>query len=116
VTSLNLPKPRGVVHRIIAAAAEQLAKHPSIPPENREAFRLTAISVFEQQVSAIIGCDTVQLTGWAIVPSERQARRERILDALRRGDVPSHIASRELVSVRWVEKLRRGDPVRTATP
>lgn len=113
---MNAPKPRGLLNRIIAAAAEQLAKHPSIPPESREAFRINAISVFEQQVSAIIGYDTVKLTGWVILPSERQARRERILEALQRGDLPSHIASRELVSVRWVEMLRRNKFARTSAP
>jgi hypothetical protein len=116
MAAMTTTKQRGVVHRIIAAAAEQLAQHPSIPAENRDAFRLTAISVFEQQISDIIGCDTIQLTGWTIAPSERQARRDRIVAALRSGDQPAHIASRELVSVRWVEKLRRIESERTVTP
>jgi hypothetical protein len=98
-------KPRGVVHRIIAAAADKLAQHPSIPPETREAFRATVISVMEHQITAVLGCDSVPLAGWALVPSERLARRERIVEALRQGESPRAIASRELVTVRTVQRL-----------
>ena len=111
----ELNKPKGVVHRILAAAAETLAQHPSIPVENREAFKAQVISVMEHQITAVLGCDSIPLAGWAIVPSERQARRDRIVEALRRGDASPHIASRELVSVRWVNKLR-GTLAGTDTP
>jgi DNA-binding NarL/FixJ family response regulator len=98
-------EPRGLVRRIIAAAADQLAQHPAIPAEAREAFRATAISVIEHQITAMLGCDSVPLAGWTIVPSERQARRERIVEALQRGESPRAIASRELVTVRTVQRL-----------
>ena len=100
-------KPKGIMHRIIAAVADKLAQHPSIPPENREAFRATVISVFEAQVCAFIGYDTVRITGWVIAPSERRARHDRIVAALHDGQTSAQIASRELVSVQWVNKLRR---------
>jgi len=106
VSNFPAPKPRGLVHAIIAAAADKLSQHASIPPENREAFRATAVSVIEQQICSVIGYDTVQLTGWIIPPSQRLAQRERIVAAIHQGERPRVIASRELVSIRTVERLR----------
>ena len=53
-----------------------------------------------------IGTGTVPLAGWVIAPSARQDRRERIVDALRRGDSLDAIASRELVSARTVRRVK----------
>lgn len=99
-------QPRGLLQIIIHAAAERLAANPCIPPENREAFRATAVYIFEQQVSAVIGGDTLRVTGWAVPPSARRDRRERIEQALLAGESPKLIAGRELVSERYVRKLR----------
>lgn len=113
----TLKGPRGLLHVIIAGAAERLAAHPSIPAANREAFRATAVSIIEQQISAVIGGDTLRITGWVMPPSARQDRRDRIEAALQAGESPKVIAGRELVSRRWVEKVAAEMPrQRTPTP
>lgn len=98
--------PKGLLQIIIHAAAERLAADPAVPASHKEAFRLTAISIFEQQVSAVIGSDTLRISGWIIPPSARQDRRDRILQALASNEPPKRIAGRELVSERYVRKLR----------
>lgn len=101
-----MTQPRGLLQTIIHAAAERLAADSRIPPESRAAFRATAITIFEQQVSAVVGADTLRITGWAMPPSVRQDRRDRIEQALLAGEAPKAIAGRELVSERYVRKLR----------
>jgi hypothetical protein len=98
--------PRGLLQIIIRAAAERLAQDACIPAANREAFRASAVAIFEQQVSAIIGSDTLRISGWAMPPSARHDRRERILASLAAGEPARQIAARELVSERWVRRLR----------
>lgn len=98
-------KPQGIVRRIISSAAERLAQDPRIPADAREAFRATAVSVFEQQVRDLIGCDSVLLTGWRVTPSDRQARRQRIEMAIRSGEPAAAIAARERVTAAWVRML-----------
>jgi hypothetical protein len=98
--------PKGLLQTIIHAAAERLAADPAVPDTHRAAFRLRAISIFEQQVSAVIGADTLRISGWIIPPSARQDRRDRILQALAGDEPPKRIAGRELVSERYVRKLR----------
>jgi hypothetical protein len=98
--------PKGLLQVIIHAAAERLAADPAVPASHKEAFRKTAISIFEQQVKAVLGCDTLRVSGWEIEPSARQDRRERILSALAKGETPRRIAGRELVSERHVRRLR----------
>lgn len=109
-------KDRPLVHLLVDAIARRLVDHPSVPPENRAAFHGVAPRLVEEAIRAVLGCDSVQLTGWVIAPTERLARRERILAALSEGEDPNRIANRELVSVRWVRKLRRDATVGTATP
>lgn len=89
----------------IAAAAERLSMHPCIPPENREAFRASVVSVLEQLVVGMFGGITVRMTGWVVAPSLRQDRRDRIESALLAGESVRAIAGRELVSERYVRKL-----------
>lgn len=101
------PKPRGVIHCILAKGADLLVKFDRVPAENVEAFRAQFIRVMEQAINDSIGTDTVPLSGWAITPSARQERRERIIEALRRGEAIAAIASSELVSVSMVYKLRQ---------
>ena len=101
------PKPRGVIHAILAKGADLLVAFDRVPAENAAAFRAQFIRVMEQAINDSIGTDTVPLSGWAITPSARQERRERIIEALQVGDSAATIASRELVSVQWVNKLRR---------
>lgn len=99
-------RPQGVLQRIIHGAAARLAAHADVPEAHREALRTTAVSIFEHEVCRVIGCDTVQISGWSIAPSERANRRERILAAIAAGDAARVIAARELVSERYVRKLR----------
>lgn len=103
----ELSKPKGVIHCILGKAADMLARFDQIPAENADAFRAQFIRVMEQAITDSIGTDTVPLSGWVIAPSARQERRERIIEALQRGDESACIASRELVSVQWVNRLRR---------
>lgn len=103
---MNRNNHKPLVHELLEAIARRLTASPAIPPENREAFAAVAPRLIEETIRSVLGCDTVQLTGWVIAPSERQARRERILAAIVAGEAAGVIASRELVSVRWVEKLR----------
>jgi hypothetical protein len=105
--ALKGPRQVSLMGRIIAGGAEHLAKRWDVPAENREAFIAAAVSIFEQQVCDILGSDSVRLNGWIMLPSQRLARRDRILSALHDGDDPQAIASRELVSVQWVRKIRR---------
>lgn len=99
------PRPRGILQRIIHAAADKLAADPTIAPDARDAYRAAIVHVFEATICDLIGCDTVQISGWSIAPSARANRRERILQALEAGEPVRTIAARELVSERWVRKL-----------
>lgn len=101
---------RGILGRIIDSAAERLSRHPDVPAANRDAFRATAVSVLEHEVCSILGYDEVRLRGWVFIPSERRARRERIIASLKAGESPSTIAARERVSLRWVQRLRTSPP------
>jgi hypothetical protein len=103
VGQVSKPLAQVLVDAIVRAVAE----HPSVPPENRAEFARVGPRLVQEAIQRVLGCDSVQLTGWVIVPSERLARRERIVRALEAGELPARIASRELVSVRWVQKLRR---------
>lgn len=102
----DLNKPRSLLHTIIAGAAERIAMQPWVSPENREAMRATAVHIFEQQISAVIGADTLMISGWVMPPSQRLQRRERIEAALLAGESVRSIAQRELVSQRWVFRLQ----------
>ena len=93
-----LNKPRGLLQTIIASAAERISMHPSIPEENRAVLRDAALRVIEQQISAVIGFDSIKISGWAIPPSQRMDRRERILAALHAGESVKAIAGRDAVS------------------
>lgn len=108
--------PKGLLQTIIHAAAERLADHPAVPAPHKAGFRLAAISIFEQQVSAVIGADTLRISGWIIPPSARHDRRERIMQALASDEPPKRIAGRELVSERYVRKLRAELARGTVTP
>lgn len=103
---VDLNKPRSLLQTIIASAAERLSMHPSIPVENREAFRYTAVHIIEQQISAVIGSDSLMISGWVMPPSQRLQRRERIASSLLAGESVRAIAQRELVSQRWVFRLQ----------
>lgn len=100
---------------LVEAIVDAVGDHPSVPAENRSAWRAVGPRLVQEAIRSVLGCDSVQLTGWVIVPTERLARRERILRALEAGEPPARIASRELVSVRWVRKLRQ-DTGGTAAP
>lgn len=114
MTDLN--KPRSLLRNIIAGAAERLSMHPDIPPENRAAFRANAVHVFEQQISAVIGFDSIVISGWVMPPSQRLERRGRIEAALAAGESVRDIAQRELVSQRWVRRLREEMDLAEQTP
>jgi len=100
----DLNKPRNPLLDVIDSIAERMSLDPSIPDERRAAFRLNAVHVGQQMVAAIIGGDLVY--GWVMPPGQRLERRERVEAALVRGESVKVIAGRELVSRRWVEKVR----------
>jgi Trp operon repressor len=102
---VNKPKP--LAHVLLEAMADGIAKVEGIPADKADAYRTNMVSVLQQICRDVLGCDSVQITGWVITPSEREARRYRILQALHAGEMPARIASRELVSVKHVERLRR---------
>ena len=102
----TLNRPRSPLRTIIDAAAESIAAQSWVLPENREAMRAAVVSIFEQKVSAVIGYDSVVISGWVMPPSARQARRDRIEEALAAGESPKAIAGRELVSPRWVLRIQ----------
>ena len=110
----ELSRPKGVIHCILGKAADMLARFDQIPAENVDAFRAQFIRVMEQAITDSIGTDTVPLSGWVIAPSARQDRRDRINEALRRGDCMHAIASRELVTLRTVQLARNA--LRKTTP
>ena len=94
-----------LAHEVLDAIARLLTA--SLPPENRAVFAAAAPRLIDEAIRGVLGCDSVRLTGWVIAPAERQARRERIIAALRRGEAIPDIASSELVSVSLVYKLRQ---------
>lgn len=94
-------------HVMVDAIVRAVAEHNSVPPENRDVFYAVGPRLVQEAIRSVLGCDSVKLTGWSVVPTERLARRERILQALEAGEEPARIASRELVSARWVRKLRQ---------
>ncbi len=98
---------RSLAQTVIDGIVEYVATSALLPPENRAAWYAQGPRLVEEAIRSRLGCDSVQLTGGVIVPSERLARRDRILRALEAGEAPVRIASRELVSVRWVRKLRQ---------
>lgn len=101
-----LNKPRSLLQCIIDGAAERIATQFCILPENHEAMRDAAVHIIEQQISAVLGADSIVISGWLMPPSQRLARRERIVAALRAGERAQAIADRELVSARWVWRLQ----------
>lgn len=102
----ELNKPTSMIRRILLRGADLMIKLDGVPPENVAAYRAQFVRVMEQAINDSIGTDILPLSGWSIVPSERQARRERIIAALRNGEKPQAIASRELVTVRTVQLVR----------
>lgn len=103
-------------HVLIDAILRSVVEHPSVPAETRATLYAVGPRLVQEAIRSELGCDSFELTGWSIVPAERVARRERIVLALQAGETTRRIASRELVSVRWVEKLRRKELERTPTP
>jgi hypothetical protein len=100
-------RPQGVLKQFIDRGAAKWAAHVDVPDENREALRATAVRVLESLACEMFGPARVYIRGWVTEPSTRADRLQRILDAIAEGEPPKAIAARELVSVRWVEKLRR---------
>lgn len=92
--------------KIIGAIAERLAADPSIPVENREAFRRTIISVFECEMADLFGGEHIKIYIPKIGGQRRQDRNERIAAAIEAGEPPEIIAKREDISPRWVRKIR----------
>ena len=103
-------KPKAIMRRIIEATADRLASDVAIPEANREAYRAQIIHVMEHAVSSILGSDRARVYGWVTPPSERESRRARIDAAIAAGESPAAIASRELVSDRWVRMLAKARP------
>jgi Mor family transcriptional regulator len=94
-----------ILTRLIRAAAERLAHDACIPDANREAFRQTCASLLHAQFSLHFGGERIYApreSSWL-----RMERRQRIEQALQRGDTPPQVARREGVSLRWVQRVRK---------
>ncbi len=102
-----MTRPPSILSRVITATAERLAQHPSILPENRGAFVQQASSVMHHQWSAMFGGENVWVRVYAPRNNtqEREARRDRILAALKAGEAAVAIAKRERVTADWVRKV-----------
>lgn len=103
-----------LLSRVIAATAQRLAQHPSIPPASRAAFEAQAAAVMQTMWSDLFGGESVWVRcyvphSWA---TDRACRRDRIRAALAAGERPVDIARRERVSERHVRRLRPADMVR----
>jgi hypothetical protein len=95
-----------LMSKIIGAIAERLAADPSIPVENREAFRRTIISVFECEMADLFGGEHIKIYIPKIGGQRRQDRNERIAAAIEAGEAPEVIAKRENLTPRRVRQLR----------
>jgi hypothetical protein len=98
-----------ILSKVLQRGADAFADRLQVPPENREAFRLT----FESVMIDAFRIDRVgeKLPTWGLyvaktTDQERQQRQRRILQALASNEAPASIAKREQVSVRWVRVLR----------
>lgn len=92
--------------KIIGAIAERLAADPSIPQENREAFRRSIISVMECELSKLAAGEHLRLYVPKVGGQSRRDRNERIFAAIEAGESPDIIAKRENITPRRVRQLR----------
>jgi Mor family transcriptional regulator len=92
--------------QIVGAVADRLASQPSIPTENRMAYRDTIVSVFSAQLSAMFGGEEVRFYVPKVATDLRRARDERIAAALEAGESAETVAKRERLSERRVRQVR----------
>lgn len=102
----TLNKPRSLLQTIQEVLAERLSRYKHVPADDPEAFRRLVVAEHEQTISAVLGADSIVVSGWVMPPSQRLDRRERIEAALRAGESVKAIAGRELVSQRWVWRVQ----------
>jgi hypothetical protein len=102
-----MTRPPSILARVIAASADTLAQRLQVPPSNRQAFVSTVESVLYSQWATRFGGETVRVRFYAPQESQRQRdeRRNRIVEALRKGEAPRVIAKREGVSSRSVYRV-----------
>lgn len=75
-------------------------------PELEQASYQTLRAVLHAEWAAFCGGDRVRVWGGRTPAPEREAKRQRIMAAIKAGEVPAVIARRENVSADWVRKLR----------
>jgi hypothetical protein len=92
--------------QIVGAVADRLASHPSIPVENRMAYRDTIVSVFSAQLTSMFGGEEVRFYVPKVATDLRRERDERIAASLEAGEPPSQVAKRERISERRVRQMR----------
>ena len=104
-----MTRPPSILARVITASAERLAQSLDVPQAARPAFRDTVESVLHGQWASMFGGETVRVRFYASRENQRQrdARRQRILAALKAGELPRAIAKRENVSPSWVHRLAK---------
>lgn len=83
-----------------------MAQDPTIPVDNRQAFRDQVSFVMATQLAAMFGGEEVRLYVPKTVPDLRAARDERIARAIEQGEPPQQVARREAVSERHVRRVR----------
>lgn len=95
---------RSMLHRVLLAAADDLARQHGVPVAQRHAFVAAAVVLHEQHLVRALGGERVEIPRQG--SAQREMRRLRIVDSLRRGEEPAAVARREGVSTRWVRALR----------
>lgn len=73
-----------------------------IPPENRQAFRDTFVTVVSGKLSDAFGGEQLRVYVPKETAEQRTARDERIAAALEAGETQRDIAKREKVTQKWV--------------
>lgn len=99
--------------QLIRGAATRIAADPSIPPENREALAQHAEHIIWHQWRELFGGDVVNLRAPDIEPCEREARAQRIAQALSSGEPATVIARRENITERSVRRMNPRVHLRT---
>jgi hypothetical protein len=89
---------------VVAALADRVAQHPSVPPANREALRATALVVIACELQSMFGGEQLRMYVPRLSAEQRQARDERIGAAP--VDAADDLTRREHLSDRHVRRLR----------
>lgn len=89
---------------VVAALAERVANHHSVPATSREALRVTAVSIIACELQSMFGGEQLRMYVPRLSAEQRQARDERIGAAP--ADPADNVARRERLSDRHVRRVR----------